>query len=246
MVAAPTADPQRTDLADIKALTFDVFGTVVDYRRSITSLGREITRRTGVGIDWAALADAWRAAYRPGMDAAMAAGGEWIDVDEIYRRALLALAPRFGLDDLPVEAFDELAGIWSRLIPWGDSVPGLNRLRGRYIVAALSNGNVRMLVDMARQAALPWDLVLSAELWGAYKPDPHAYRTALRLLRLEPRELLMVAAHAAELRAVQELGIRTALVLRPLEHGPGVDVDRAGAFDFVVNDLTDLAAQLGT
>lgn len=234
------------DAAEIKALTFDVFGTVVDYRRSITALGRAITQRTGVVIDWAELADAWRAAYRPGMDAAMAAGGDWIDVDEIYRRALLTLAVRFGLDGLPPAEFDELAGVWSRLTPWGDSVPGLCRLRGRFIVAALSNGNVRMLVDMARHADLPWDLVLSAELCGAYKPDPRAYRMALRLLRVVPQELLMVAAHAAELRAVQELGIRTALVLRPLEHGPGVDVDRAGSFDFVANDLTDLAAQLGT
>ena len=122
----------------VKALTFDVFGTVVDYRRSITALGRTITGRTGVGVDWAALADAWRGEYRPGMDAAMAAGGEWVDVDEIYRRALRRLAPSFGLQALPPEDFEELAGVWSRLTPWGDSVPGLQRLRGRFILAALS------------------------------------------------------------------------------------------------------------
>jgi 2-haloacid dehalogenase len=229
----------------VKALTFDVFGTVVDYRRSITALGRAITARTGVPVDWAALADAWRGEYRPGMDAAMAPGSEWVDVDEIYRRALRRLAPSFGLQALPPEDFEELAGVWSRLTPWGDSVPGLQRLRGRFILAALSNGNLRMLVDMARHAGLPWDLVLSAEMCGAYKPDPRPYRMALGLLRLRPDELLMVAAHAAELRAVQQLGIRTALVIRPLEHGPGVDVDLGGTFDVVANDLTDLADQLG-
>jgi 2-haloacid dehalogenase len=241
-------NPSKTPQQQIKALTFDVFGTVVDYRRSITALGREITGRTGVSVEWAALADQWRGAYRPGMDAAMESSSEWVNVDDIYQKALSTLAPKFGLDKLPADAYEDLAGVWTRLTPWGDSVPGLTRLRSRYIIGTMSNGNVRMLTDMARHAGLPWDVVLSAELCGAYKPDPRPYRMALELLRLQPEELLMVAAHAEELRAVRDLGIKTAFILRPLEHGPGVEIDMEGmdSFDYVANDLTDLASQLGT
>ncbi|MFJ4207985.1 haloacid dehalogenase type II [Paenarthrobacter sp. NPDC089675] len=239
----PETSPQQ-----IKALTFDVFGTVVDYRRSITTLGADITQRTGVQVDWATFADEWRDAYRPGMDAAMEANDAWVNVDDIYRQALYTLTPKFGLNELPADAYEELAGVWTKLIPWGDSVPGLTRLRSRFIIGTMSNGNVRMLTDMARHAGLPWDVILSAELCGAYKPDPRPYQMALELLRLKPEELLMVAAHADELRAVRGLGIKTAFILRPLEHGPGVELDVEGmeSFDYVANDLTDLATQLGT
>ncbi|OZC55531.1 haloacid dehalogenase, type II [Rhodococcus sp. 06-621-2] len=230
-----------------KALTFDVFGTVVDYRRSITALGRGITSRTGIDVDWGQFADRWRGEYRPGMDAAMTSSDNWVHVDEIYREALKRLAPEFGLDALPPGEHESLANIWSNLTPWGDSVPGLHRLRSKYIVGTLSNGNVRMLTDMAKAAGLPWDVILTAELFGAYKPDPRPYLTALEVLRLEADEMLFVAAHADELRAVQTLGIGTAFILRPVEFGPGVDVDTEGieTFDYVANDLTDLAEQLG-
>ena len=234
-------------LADVKALTFDVFGTVVDYRSSIVAEGHRLSAAHGWDVNWGEFADAWRAEYRPSMDRAMRDASSWVDVDAIYRTVLDELLERYGVVGLTEEQKVDFNFVWHRLQPWGDSVPGLERLRARYILATLSNGNVRLLVDMARHAKLPWDLVLSSEIARAYKPDPRAYRMALELLDLRAEEVMMVAAHQYDLRAAQQLGFRTAFVMRPLEHGPHAvpDLTADDSFDVVATDFVDLARQLG-
>ncbi|GGG60168.1 haloacid dehalogenase [Kocuria dechangensis] len=240
-----TVGPQG--LADVKALTFDVFGTVVDYRSSIVAEGRRLSAAHGVEVNWGDFADAWRAGYRPAMERAMRDDSSWVNVDAIYRAVLDDLLERYGVVGLTEEQKVEFNFVWHRLQPWGDSVPGLERLRARYILATLSNGNVRLLVDMARHAKLPWDLVLSSEIARAYKPDPRAYRMALDLLDLQAGEVMMVAAHQYDLRAAHQLGFRTAFVMRPLEHGPHAvpDLTADDSFDVVATDIVDLARQLG-
>ncbi|MBD2763533.1 haloacid dehalogenase type II [Kocuria sp. cx-116] len=234
------------DLAAVKALTFDVFGTVVDYRSSIVAEGRRLSAAHGLDVNWGELADAWRAECRPSMDRAMRDASSWVNVDAIYRAVLDELLKRYGIAGLSEHEKVQFNLVWHHLRPWGDSVPGLERLRARYILATLSNGNVRLLVDMARHARLPWDLVLSSEMARAYKPDPRAYRMALDLLDLRAEEVMMVAAHQYDLRAAQHLGFRTAFVMRPLEHGPHAvpDLTADDSFDVVATDIVDLARQL--
>jgi 2-haloacid dehalogenase len=171
----------------------------------------------------------------------------WTNLDALHRSALEELIEEFGMDVLSEEQRDRLNGVWHRLEPWGDSVPGLSRLRERFVLATLSNGNVRLLVDMAKNAGLPWDLVYSAEIARAYKPDPRAYAMLIELLMLEPEEVMLVAAHQGDLRAAQELGMRAAFVMRPLEHGPRAVPDLAAdpSFDVVAVDFVDLARRLG-
>jgi 2-haloacid dehalogenase len=231
---------------EVKALTFDVFGTVVDWRSSIIREGHRLTQAKGFRVDWARFADAWRAGYSPAMDRVRKGELGWTTIDRIHRLILDDLLVQFGIRDLSEPEIDDLNRIWHRLIPWSDSVPGLNRLRARYILATLSNGNVSLLVEMAKNAGLPWDLILSAELAGHYKPDPEVYLMAARLLGLEPARVMMVAAHAGDLAAARQLGFRTAFVARPLEYGPDGKAETVarGAVDLVAEDFLDLAAQL--
>lgn len=233
-------------LAEVKALTFDVFGTVVDYRSSIVAEGRALGVKHGIDIDWGVFADAWRGEYRPSMDRAMQNQQSWVNVDTIYRTVLDGLVERYGLAELTEEEKVEFSFVWHRLQPWGDSVPGLARLRERYILATLSNGNIRLLADMAKYAQLPWDLILSAELARAYKPDARAYQMAIDLLGLKPQEVMMVAAHQYDLLAAHKMGMRTAFVMRPLEFGPDAvpDLSADPCFDIVATDMVDLARQL--
>ena len=228
----------------IRALVFDVFGTVVDWRSSIIREGELLGRAKNLKVDWAAFADAWRAGYRPAMN--RTAKGEWANIDTLHRSILKELLPRFDLH-LEENEIRHLNFAWHRLMPWPDSVPGLNRLKTRYIVATLSNGNVSLLVDMAKNAGLPWDTVLSGELIHKYKPDPDVYQMAARLLGAAYDETMLVAAHPDDLLGAQRAGIRTAYVPRPLEHGPKPLVPPpAGAkFDFTASDFLDLARQLG-
>jgi 2-haloacid dehalogenase len=228
----------------IRALVFDVFGTVVDWRSSIIREGELLGRAKNLRVDWAAFADAWRAGYRPAMD--RTAKGQWANIDTLHRSILDELLPKFGLSLSEGEAA-HLNLAWHRLMPWPDSVPGLNRLKTRCIIATLSNGNVSLLVDMAKHAGLPWDTVLSGELIQQYKPDPETYRMAARLLGAGLGETMLVAAHPDDLLAAQRTGLKTAYVPRPLEHGPKplVPPPPGAKFDFTASDFLDLARQLG-
>lgn len=241
---AATAGPHRPRP---RALVFDVFGTVVDWRGSIVREGQALQARLGLQADWAALADAWRAGYWPAMasvNAGQASG--WVSVDLLHRQILDGLLPRFGLAALPEAERVQLNLAWHRLAPWPDSVPGLTRLKQRHVIATLSNGNVALLVHMAKTAGLPWDTVLSAELFERYKPDPAVYLGAARLLGLAPAELMMVAAHPADLGAAQAAGLQTAYIPRPDEYGPGGPMAPVGGrrFDCVAPSLEALADQL--
>jgi 2-haloacid dehalogenase len=234
-------------LSNIRALCFDVFGTVVDWRASIIREGELLSAAKRLKVDWPAFADAWRAGYRPAMDSTRGAGAAWVDIDHLHRRILDGLLPRFGLQSLSADEVEHLNRVWHRLMPWPDAVSGLNRLRCRYVVATLSNGNVSLLVNMAKNAGLPWDCVLSGELVQKYKPDPEVYLMAARLLGLAPAQVMLVAAHPSDLATAQRAGLRTAYVPRPLEYGPGGGGEPVGDlnFDVVATDFVDLAARLG-
>lgn len=247
--------------SEVEALAFDVFGTVVDWRGSIVREGRALSRRKGLEVDWGALADRWRAGYRPAMDRIRSGAAPWATIDEVHRSILEELLDEFGLGELRQDEIDELNRAWHRLAPWPDAVSGLLRLRERFILSTLSNGNVALLTRMAKNAGLPWDVILSAELAGTYKPDPAVYRTAADLLDLPPERILMVAAHPGDLRAAARVGFRTAWVPRPLEHGvpsgDGAPISSGtkargtkeegteDAFDLTAADFLDLARQVG-
>ncbi|HXF66174.1 MAG TPA: haloacid dehalogenase type II [Burkholderiales bacterium] len=233
--------------AGVKALAFDTFGTVVDWRSSIIADFRRFGRRKKLEADWAALVDEWKKAYRPGMDAVNSGRRPWTTVDAIYREKLDELLPRYGLQALSEEERVYLNRAWHRLDPWPDAVPGLKRLKKKYVIAPLSNGDVACLVNMAKRAGLPWDVILCAELFRRYKPDPEVYLGAIRLLGLEPREVMMVAAHNYDLRAARACGMRTAFVPRPAEYGPrqSTDLQAEDDWDVIAQDFRALAAKLG-
>ncbi len=234
-------------LDGVKALTFDVFGTVVDWRGSIIAEGEALNRDWGLHVDWGRFADAWRGRYQPSLDLVRRGELPWTNLDALHRRSLDELLAEFGVTGLTEAQIDHLNRVWHRLNPWPDAVEGLTRLRRRAIVATLSNGNVALLVTMAKRAGLPWDCVLSAEIVRAYKPDPRTYLGAAELLGLRPGEVMMVAAHPDDLRAAASHGLRTAYVPRPLEWGPGRATERAapGEFDVLADDFVDLARRLG-
>lgn len=234
-------------LAGVKALTFDVFGTVVDWRGSISREGEAINRAKGLTVDWPRFADAWRDQYQPSMDRVRRGEIPWTNLDALHRESLDRLLVEFRIDGLTEAEKADLNRVWHRLDPWPDAVEGLTRLRRRYTLATLSNGNVALLTDMAKRAGLPWDCILSAELARAYKPDPRAYLTAAELLGLAPAEVMMVAAHPDDLRAAQRVGFHAAYVPRPLERGPNAPPPEPAdpAFDVVASDFIDLARQLG-
>jgi 2-haloacid dehalogenase len=231
----------------VKALVFDVFGTVVDWRGSIVTEGRRLGRMHKLRVDWPAFADAWRAGYRPAMARVRSGELPWTTIDSLHRMILDGLLVQFGIADLPQDEIEHFNRAWHRLKPWRDARSGLRRLKRDRIIATLSNGNVALLTDMAKSAGLPWDCILSAELFNHYKPDPEVYQGAARLLGLANDEVMMVAAHKDDLFAAKSCGLRTAFVARPLERGrkAQVDVSPEPAFDFNASDFLDLARQLG-
>lgn len=233
-------------ITGVRALTFDVFGTVVDWRSSIIAEGESFGRPRKLKVDWAAFADKWRGGYGPSMDQVRKGELPWLTIDQLHRRILDRLLDEFGVAGLSEPEKDHLNRAWHRLSAWPDSVEGLTRMKRRYVIAPLSNGNVSLLTNMAKFAGLPWDLILSAELAKHYKPDPECYLTAAQLLGLAPGEVMMVAAHKNDLQAAAKAGFRTAFVTRPLEFGPGrkVDISREAAFDIHAADFLDLAGQL--
>ena len=232
--------------SEIKALLFDVFGTVVDWRSGVIRDVTELARASGAEIDAAAFADAWRAGYRPAMDLVRRGDVPWAKLDDLHRRTLDRLLGEFGFTGLAESDRDWLNRCWHRLDPWPDAVPGLGRLKRHRVVAAFSNGNVSLLLDMAKRAGIPWDFVFSAELFRHYKPDPEFYLGAVELLSLTPPEVMLVAAHNDDLCAAANLGLATAFVHRPGEKGPRWQDNRAPARDYTCTpaDFTDLAAAL--
>jgi 2-haloacid dehalogenase len=228
---------------DVRALVFDVFGTVVDWRGG---LAREVRRLLGPSVDAAALADDWRGRYVPSMERVRSGELPWTPLDELHRSSLEDVLVSAGLADVPAAVRDELVLAWHRLDPWPDVLPGLRRLARSYVLAPLSNGNVALQVDLARRSGLPWDCVLGAEVVRHYKPDPEVYDSAPQLLAVPPSSVVMVAAHLDDLAAARARGLRTAYVHRPHEFGgfrvpPSADPDA----DLSVASFEELAGALG-
>ena len=233
--------------SQVRALTFDVFGTVVDWRGSLIREGQALGKRLGLEADWAAFADAWRGLYQPQMSQVREGRRPWSNLDALHRQSLKQLLPRFGLERLDEAERDALNRAWHRLDPWPDALPGLTRLHHRFVLATLSNGNVALLVHMARRAGLPWDAILGAEVAGHYKPQPQAYLRTTELLGLAPEQCMLVAAHNNDLLAAGALGFRTCFVYRPTEYGPAqsTDLRPEREYDIVAYSLEDVAQQLG-
>lgn len=234
-------------LASVKALTFDIFGTVVDWRSSIIRDGAALGERKGLHVDWAEFADAWRAGYGPSMNRVRRGGLPWTNIDGLHRLILDDLLKKFEIEGLSEDEIAQFNRTWHRLTPWPDAVSGLTRLKRKFVIATLSNGNVALLTNMAKNAGLPWDVILSSELAHRYKPDKEVYLTAARLLGLEPGQVMMVAAHKGDLRASAGVGFRTAFVPRPHERGPNgqPDLTPDPSFDVIAEDFVDLAEKLG-
>lgn len=230
-----------------KALVFDTFGTLVDWRGSIIAEGAVWGKENGLNIDWGRFADRWRAGYGPAM--AKVRNGElpWTKLDVLHRMILEDVLKEFNITGLSEAEKEDWTFVWHRLKPWPDSVPGLTRLKTKYMIAPLSNGNVSLLADMAKREGLPWDLILSAELAKHYKPDRESYLTAVELLSLKPEEVMMVAAHVQDLNAARSFGLRTGFIYRPNENGPGHKADHPSPaeYDVVSDDAEDLASKMG-
>ncbi len=238
-----------TDLTGIKALAFDVFGTVVDWRGGIAHEAARLLGQGNGGLDrdWAAFASAWRARYQPAMSKVRDGEMPFTKLDVLHRMNLLEVLDEFEVTGLGEAEIDDLNFAWHRLDPWPDVVEGLTRLKRKYILATLSNGNVALMVNMAKRAGLPWDVVLGAEVVRHYKPMPAAYRLSVEMLGLPPAAVMMVAAHNNDLIAARAEGMATAFVPRPTEYGPGQTTDLAATenFDVIATDFVDMAQQLG-
>ncbi len=234
-------------VGDVRALIFDVFGTVVDWRGSIIEQCAAFGQARGIERDWAAFADAWRGKYRPFMDKVRTGELPWTNLDALHRMALEEVLAEFAIDGLTDGEKAEVNFFWHRLRPWADAAPGLYRLKHRYIIAPMSNGNIALMTNMAKNGGLPWDCILGAEVARHYKPDPESYLTAVALLGLAPEQVMMTAAHQGDLLAAQKVGLRAGFVPRPMEHGPDVTPDPTPdpSFDVVATDFTDLARQMG-
>ena len=234
-------------LRQVKALTFDVFGTVVDWRASITREGQWLGKELAIRADWAAFADAWRAGYQPAMQEVRSGRLPWTNIDGLHRRILDRILAESGLDMLSAAQKDHLNRAWHRLRPWPDAVRGLKRLKKGYLITTLSNGNLCLLTNMAKNAGLPWDCVLSAEVFRAYKPDPATYLGVAKVFGLEPAQVMLVAAHQDDLAAARACGLQTAYIERPAEFGAAQpkDVSPDAANTWHARDLLALADQLG-
>ncbi|HTZ25602.1 MAG TPA: haloacid dehalogenase type II [Streptosporangiaceae bacterium] len=232
----------------VKAVLFDVFGTVVDWRTGVAEAVRRFAGEQGLQLDAGAFADAWRSRYGPAMRRVSTGQRPFVPLDALHRENLDGVLEDFGLDPgrFGPPALDELNRAWHFLPPWPDSVPGITALKRDYIVGPLSNGNTSLLLDMAKAARLPWDVILGSDVSRAYKPAREAYLRPAALLGLEPGEIMLAAAHEADLAAAREAGLATAFISRPLERGPGIP--EAGIatkpWDLSVSSITELAGVL--
>ncbi len=243
-----SASRRAAAVPEVRALTFDVFGTVVDWRSSIIREGEALGRAKSIRhVDWAKFADAWRGLYQPQLERVRSGVMPWMKLDDLHRQSLDRLLADFGITGLNEAEIDELNRVWHRLDPWPDAVPGLVRLKRTFILATLSNGNVALIVNMARRAGLPWDAVLGAEVARHYKPQPATYMVTAEMLGLRSEQCLMVAAHNGDLAAASGIGFRTAFVHRRTEYGPAQtkDLSPTSRWDVVAEDFLDLADQLG-
>ena len=234
-------------MADLRAILFDTFGTVVDWRSSLVAELTKFGAARGIAADWVTLVDHWRAAYAPSMDRVRRGDAPWTKLDDLHRQSLDTLVEKAGIEGLTEVDRVYLTMGWHRLHAWPDAVPGTARLNSRFITGPLSNGNVSLLVDLKRFNGLAWDVILGAEVVKHYKPDPETYLGACRLLSLEPGEVMLCAAHNEDLRAAQRLGLQTAFVPRPTEYGPHQrrDIEATGPWDHVVTGIDQLADRLG-
>ena len=230
----------------VKALFFDVFGTLMDWRTSIAREARVLLEPRGYALDWLGFADAWRGEYQPGMEEVRVGRIPFSKLDVLHRHNLERILPRFGLEGLPEDVLRELNLAWHRLDGWTDVTPGLARLGRRFLVAPVSNGNISLMADLARRNGLRWDAILGAEIAGDYKPKPRVYLASAAAFDLPPGECMMVAAHSSDLGAAAAVGLRTAHVARPGEYGPGTGEDGPKVpVDIAAHSLEDLAGKLG-
>ncbi|MEA3089581.1 MAG: 2-haloacid dehalogenase [Caballeronia sp.] len=237
-------------LIGVKALVFDVFGTVVDWRSGVARDAALFLERRGIsGIDPAQFADAWRRRYGPAMEEVRSGRRAFVRLDVLHRENLLAVLADYGIDpaSLPAEEVDALNLAWHRLDPWPDSLSGLTRLKATRIIAPLSNGNIALMLDMAKRAGIPWDAILGAEVVQAYKPMAEAYLRTADVLSFRPEQMCLVAAHNNDLAAARQCGYKTAFVARATEHGPGqtTDLKAESDWDVVASDFNDLADKVG-
>ena len=237
---------QEAPILGPRALFFDVFGTLMDWRTSVSREAEKILGNLGYSLDWIAFADAWRDQYQPGMEEVRLGKIPFSKLDVLHRRNLERILPRFGLENLSDEVLAELNLAWHRLDAWPDVSAAMKRLRRKFLLAPCSNGNIALMVDLARRNDIPWDAILGSDIAGDYKPKPRVYLAACDALNLEPRECMMVAAHSRDLAAAAACGLRTGHIARVNEYGPNtgeagptVPVDVAG------RDLADLATKLG-
>ncbi|MEM7188519.1 MAG: haloacid dehalogenase type II [Pseudomonadota bacterium] len=232
----------------VKALLFDTFGTVVDWRGSIAAHGGRFAAAQGIeGVDWDEFARAWRAGYQPGIAKVRSGERGWTPIDVIHRERLDEILPAFGMSDLDEPTRADMNLWWHRLEPWPDSVPGLRRLAVRYPIGPLSNGSTVLLVNMAKRAGIPWDYIASSDVTRAYKPEPASYLNACAGLGMEPGEVMMCAAHNDDLEAAAAQGMRTAYIDRPYEHGPDQkkDFGATGDWDIITDHISGIADALG-
>jgi 2-haloacid dehalogenase len=240
-----TAKNQHPGADGIKALFFDVFGTLVDWRRGVAREAESILTPLGIRLDWLAFADAWRDQYQPGMEQVRSGAIPYEKLDVLHLRMLQTILPAFGLERIATSVREQLTLAWHKLDAWQDVPAGLGRLRRRYLLAPVSNGNIALMSDLARRNQFPWDAILGADLARTYKPVPQVYRASVEAFNLKPDQCMMCAAHGGDLQAASACGLRTAFIARPDEQ-PGLDEKPPGIpVDFSTHSLEDLATRLG-
>ena len=241
--------PVKRELENVKACVFDVFGTVVDWRTSVIAEATSWGVAKGLTLDWAEFTDRWRLGYRPAMDKVRRGEISWVNLDDLHRMILEDLLKQYKIEGLSEGEKVQWAHVWRRLKPWPDSVEGLNRIKKKYIISPMSNGNIALMTSLAKFAGLPWDVILGSDIVRHYKPDREMYMSAPFYLDLKPEEVMMCAAHVGDLQAARSYGLRTGFIYRPNEYGGGhigvPDKSKPGDFDVVSESIVDLAKQMG-